>query len=128
MTIESRPQEFAGDPAAGLRPGDRVMYSLDEEDVTGVSSRRANFDLFQAMGSHGKHPHGKSPQGGSGASGHIAHIGLPVHVGQELPADVIIVNGLGRLCLKVLLPGSDVQWVENAAEGDGPGHWRRITG
>ena len=106
-----------------VRPGDRVWYVLDEHDVTEITTNRANFQLFKAHGDNHKHPHPKAP--GSGAMGVMAHIGLPVHTGQELPADVIIVNEQGRPSMKVQLPGSDIQWVENVFEGTGPGQWRK---
>jgi hypothetical protein len=106
-----------------IQPGDRVLYTLDAEDAGGVNRRREDFQVFQATAANHKHPHARTA-GGSGASGHVAHIGLQVRPGQELPADVVIVSESGTLCLQVLLPGSDVQWVMNVAEGDGPGHWK----
>lgn len=104
-----------------MTPGDRVVYYLDANDVNEITTNRANFVLFKAHGDNHKHPHAKAP--GSGAMGVMAHIGLPVHEGQELPADVVIVNTQGRPSLRVLLPGSDIQWVENVPEGTGPGTW-----
>lgn len=104
-----------------VRPGDRVFYYLDANDVNEVTTNRGNFVLSKTHGDTHKHPHAKAP--GSGAPGLMAHIGLPVHEGQELPADVAIVNGYGRLSLRVLLPGSDIQWVENVPEGTSPGMW-----
>lgn len=121
--------EQQGQPAGQkteVHPGDRVFYRLDEHDVTEITTNRANFVLFKAMGDNHKHPHPKAP--GSGAMGVMAHIGLPVTVGQQLPADVIIINGAGRLSMKVQLPGSDVQWVENVPEGDAPGTWQARHG
>jgi hypothetical protein len=103
------------------RPGDRVLYTLDSEDADGVNARRDNFQRHQAETSHGKHPH---TRGGSGASGHIAHIGLRVREGFVLPADVVQVSPYGDLSLRVLLPGSDIQWVINVPEGTGPGTWQ----
>jgi hypothetical protein len=38
----------------------------------------------------------------------------------------VIVNESGTLCLRVLLPGSDTQWVVNVPEGYGPGQWQRL--
>lgn len=108
--------------AAEIRVGDRVLYRLDAEDADGINTRRDNFQAHQAAASHGKHPH---ERGGSGASGHIAHVGLRVVAGQECFADVAIINPSGTLCLRVGLPGSDVQWVVNVPEGSEPGEWRR---
>ena len=104
------------------QPGDRVVYCLDAHDANEITTNRANFVLFKALGDNHKHPHDKAP--GSGAMGVMAHIGLPVACGQELPADVVLVNSQGRLSLRVLLPGSDIQWVENVPEGTGPGTWK----
>lgn len=108
-----------------IQPGDRVLYRLDANDVNEITTNRANFVLSKSHGDTHKHPHPKEP--GSGAPGFMAHIGLPVHEGQELPADVIIVNEHGRLSLRTLLPGSDIQWVENVPEGAGPGTWGRLA-
>jgi hypothetical protein len=108
------------------QPGDRVLYYLDANDVNEITTNRANFVLSKSLADTHKHPHEKAP--GSGAPGLMAHIGLPVHEGQELPADVIIINPFGRLSLRVLLPGSDVQWVENVPEGTGPGMWGQREG
>jgi hypothetical protein len=110
-----------------VQPGDRVLYTLDTEDAESVNRRRADFQSFQALYASHKHPHGRT-SGGSGASGHVAHTGLQVHAGQELPADVVIVSESRTLCLRVLLPGSDVQWVMNVPRGDGPGQWRALPG
>lgn len=107
-----------------MNPGDRVLYRLDATDAAGINSRRADFTRYQACDDNHKHPHDRIP-GGSGASGHQAHIGLEVSEGQQLPADVIIVNESGTLCLQVRLPGSDNQWVVNVPEGYGPGQWQK---
>jgi hypothetical protein len=106
-----------------MNPGDRVIYTLRQFDADGVNQRRDDFSMYQATADNHMHPHGRI-SGGSGASGHQAHIGLPVTEGQQLPADVVIVNGSGTLCLRVLLPGSDNLWLANVPEGDGDGHWR----
>jgi hypothetical protein len=105
-----------------MHAGARVLYRLDAHDATTINQRRNDFTRYQATADNHKHPHGPTP-GGSGASGHIAHIGLEVTEGQQFPADVTIVNASGTLCLRVLLPGSDTQWVVNVGEGDHPGQW-----
>jgi hypothetical protein len=104
------------------RLGDRVYYRLDAEDVEEINGRRDNFQRHQATTSHGKHPH---VRGGSGASGHIAHVGLQVHVGERCFADVTQVNPNGRLCLRVATNGSDLQWAVNVPRGRRPGQWQR---
>lgn len=107
-----------------MKIGDMVIYRLDQHDVLEITTNRANFELFKALGDNHKHPHEKAP--GSGATGHIAHMGLPVAVGQELPARVVVISPAGRPGLRVELPGSDIQWVTNIPEGDGPGTWRHL--
>ena len=102
--------------------GDRVLYRLDQEDADGINARRDNFQRHQAETSHGKHPH---PRGSSGASGHVAHVGLRVSEGDTYPADVVVAgHSLPIPCLRVLLPGSDVQVVYNVPCHDGPGGWQ----
>jgi hypothetical protein len=104
-----------------MRIGDRVLYRLDAEDADGINARRDNFQRHQATDSHGKHPHRR---GGSGATGHIAHVGLRVAEGDVCFADVTQVNPNGTLCLRVGLNGSDVQWAVNVPEGGAPGQWQ----
>jgi hypothetical protein len=106
-----------------VNPGDRVLYRLDAGDAAGVNSRRRDFEQHQAHDGSHKHPHDRIP-GGSGAPGYVAHIGHQVSKGQQLPADVVCVSVGGSLCLRVLLPGSDVLWVKNVSEGGDPGQWR----
>lgn len=105
--------------------GTTVLYHLDAHDAARVNQRRADFARFQAHHDNHKHPHDPI-SGGSGASGHVAHIGLEVAGGQALPARTVIVNPSGTLCLRVELPGNDIQWVENVPQGDGPGHWKPL--
>jgi hypothetical protein len=100
--------------------GDTVIYRLDETDVEQITSRRANFQAFNQGRSGHKHPHGRQVRE---ASGHVAHIGTPVHVGQECAARVSAVPGLPRLNLRVELDGSDIHWVTCVPEGTDPGQW-----
>lgn len=104
--------------------GDRVWYCLDATDADEINARRSNFQAFNAGRSGHKHPH---PVGGSGASGHVAHIGVTVREGDVPYADVSEVADpqCGRLNLRVALDGTDVHWVKGAAEGTGPGTWAR---
>ena len=103
--------------------GDRVLYRLDKCDADEVSAWRRNFVLAQAAAGH-KHPH---QPGSPGATGHIAHTGVPVSEGEELFADVCAVPDpeSGRLNLRVATDGNDVHWVAGVPEGDGPGTWSR---
>jgi hypothetical protein len=100
--------------------GDRVLYCFDAHDAVKLNSWRDNFGRGQAASGH-KHPH---PPGGSPASGHIAHIGVPVAEGDVAFADV---SGAGpepgRLNLRVCPDGNDVLHVTGVPEGDGPGTW-----
>ncbi len=105
-----------------MLPGDIVFYYLDGTDAEQITSRRANFQLFNQGRSGHKHPHGRDVHE---ASGHVAHIGTPVHAGQEFAAQVSVIPGWPRLNLRVLLDGSDVHWVTNVPQGTGqPGTWR----
>ena len=110
-----------GDP----RLGDRVLYRLDAHDAVKVNSWRDNFARDQAAAPH-KHPH---PPGGSGASGHIAHVGVPLAAGDTVFADVCedADPETGRLLLCVNLKGSDTLVVSGVPEGTGPGTWARRT-
>src|SRR6185437_4542068 len=101
--------------------GDTVLYALDGADVEGVNSRRANFQHFNQGRAGHKHPHGR---GVREASGHVAHVGTSVAVGDVFAAVVCKVVDPPRLNLRVLLDGSDVQWVTCVPPGDGPGQWR----
>lgn len=106
-----------------LAQGDIVLYCLDETDAAGITSRRNNFQKFNQGRSGHKHPH---PPDIGRASGHVAHIGTPVHTGQEFAAQVCAVPDAPRLNLRVLLDGSDVHWVTNVPQGSGePGTWRQ---
>ncbi len=100
--------------------GDFVIYRLDETDVAQITSRRANFQLFNQGRSGHKHPYGRDVHE---ATGHIAHVGTPVHAGQECAAMVSLIPDPPRVNLRVLLDGSDVQHVTNVPPGDGPGTW-----
>lgn len=102
------------------RLGDTVIYRLDETDVEQISARRANFQVFNQGRSRHKHPHGRDVRQ---ASGHVAHIGTPVCVGQECSARVSAVPDPPRLNLRVELDGSDIHWVTGVPEGPGPGQW-----
>jgi hypothetical protein len=103
-----------------MKLGDTVIYRLDETDVEQITSRRANFQVFNQGHSRHKHPHGREVRQ---ASGHVAHIGTPVHVGQECPATVSAVPDPPRLNLRVALDGSDVHWVTCVSEGAECGQW-----
>jgi hypothetical protein len=103
-------------------PGDIVLYTLDAADVEQITARRANFQLHNQGRSGHKHPHSRDVHK---ASGHIAHIGTPVTMGDVLPAVVTRVPDPPNANLRVLLDGSDTQWATGVPPGDGPGAWRR---
>ena len=107
--------------------GDRVMYVMRQFDADEVNGRRDNFQNHQASSSHGVHPHEHS-QIWSGAPGYQAHIGLTVTGGEEFAADVVAVLPSGSLELRVLLRGTDVHWLRNVPEGEGPGTWHARGG
>ncbi len=96
-----------------------VYYRLDTCDVSGITARRDNFAWYQGRADH-KHPH---EHGTRGASGHQAHIGIPVQAGQVFPALVVAIHE-ERLNLQVFLDGNDVQWVAGVPEGDRSGTWQ----
>ncbi len=108
-----------------MEPGDRVLYIMRQFDADEVNKRRDNFQRYQAEASHGIHPH-EHTAAWTGAPGYVAHIGMTVIEGEELPADVVAVLPGGNLELRVLLRGTDVHWLRNVPEGDGePGGWYR---
>ena len=103
-----------------MNPGDIVLYRLDETDAENITSRRANFQLYNQGRSGHKHPHSRDVHE---ATGHVAHIGTPVAAGDELPAMVTRIPDPPNLNLRVMLDGSDVHWVTCVPEGTGPGTW-----
>jgi hypothetical protein len=104
-----------------VRLGDIVIYCLDATDVEGITSRRVNFQLKNQGRSGHKHPHGRDVHE---APGYVAHIGSPVHVGQECVGVVSLIPDPPRVNLHLLLDGSDPHWVTCVPPGDGPGTWR----
>lgn len=106
--------------------GDMVWYYLDEADVEGINQRRQNFQAFNHGESGHKHPHNQGQAKGQRlASGHVAHIGNPVSVGEKCAAFVSRVNGDGTLNLRVILDGTDLQWVCSVPEGNVSGSWSK---
>jgi hypothetical protein len=107
-----------------VKAGDRVCYILRQFDADEINGRRDNFQNYQGSASHGIHPHDHDARW-TGAPGYVAHIGMRVTAGEQPCADVTKVHESGTLNLRVLLDGTDVQFLRNVPEGTEPGTWQR---
>ena len=89
-----------------------VVYQLSEKDATEINRRRTSGAEIALQRRTGKWPDGAQ-----------AHIGTMVVEGEEFPLIIVRVNGY-LVNGQVLLDGTDVLWVRNAAMGSLPGCWR----
>jgi hypothetical protein len=86
-----------------------VLYRLTSEDADAVTRRRRDADNFGARDNH---------------TGYMVHHGNPVQAGDDFPAVVVRVWPDGAVNARVLLDGTDVQWVTWIREGTETGQWR----
>jgi hypothetical protein len=83
-----------------IRTGDVVIYVLSGADAEMVNRRRTSGESIA-----------ERIRSGSWPKGAVAHIGVEVMAGQELPAMVLSASGNGEVAdLKVFLNGSDDFW------------------
>lgn len=95
-----------------------VHYKLNDADARAINVRRADADAYRR-----KSPRGEA--GEAGATGHVAHAGNHVAVGEVYPALVVRVfdPSVTTANLQVLLDGNDTYWATSRVEGEEPGQW-----
>lgn len=92
------------------RLGDTVLYRITQEDADQINRRRADAAANMPVIRHSK-------------TGYMAHYGLEVTAGHQLPAFIICIDNQVA-DLQVGLPGNDILWAPRRREGDGLGLWQ----
>ena len=103
-----------------------VVYQLSEKDATEINRRRTTPESIARRIQKGRETLGCLPQGEpieSWPIGAQAHIGIVAEKGEEFPLIIVRVSGY-LVSGQVLLDGTDVLWIRNAAMGSLPGCWR----
>lgn len=83
-----------------------VHYTLTEQDAEAINRRRQDFAEAPKVN-----------------SGHQAHVGNFVVVGETFPAMVVRTFGGSAANLQVFLDGNDAYWATSRVEGSDPGTW-----
>lgn len=123
-----------------LSLGDRVMYRLTADDADTINRRRRQqqehrdarhpADPYMEVPDPEWDPESGEPQPmvrvpvpSRPDFGLMGHVGADVDAGDERPAIVVGVRDDGWFGLQAFLDGNDVQWVQAAKVGDGPGEF-----